>query len=185
EHPRYPVLELLGSGGMGAVYRAEHRLMERHVALKVINPGLMDKPALVERFRREVKAAARLIHPNIVHAYDADQAGSTHFLVMEYVEGISLAQQIQEHGPLPVIEACDYIRQAALGLQHASECGMVHRDIKPHNLMLTPAGQVKILDFGLARFAREIVSPGQASDTGIAGSSAGVEGGGLTEVGVL
>src|SRR5262249_7280558 len=91
-HPRYHLLELVGTGGMGAGYKAEHRLMERQVALKVINPSLMKRTATVERFHREVKAAARLTHPNIVTAYDADQAGDTHFLVMEFVEGISLAQ---------------------------------------------------------------------------------------------
>jgi tRNA A-37 threonylcarbamoyl transferase component Bud32 len=157
-HPRYHVLELLGAGGMGAVYKAEHRLMERHVALKVMNPKLLNRSGSVERFQREVKAAAKLNHSNIVTAYDADQAGDTHFLVMEYVEGVSLAQRVYEHGSLPVLEACDYIYQAALGLQHAFECGMVHRDIKPHNLMLTSAAQVKILDFGLARFVRESAS---------------------------
>jgi WD40 repeat protein/serine/threonine protein kinase len=155
DHARYRILGLLGVGGMGSVYKAEHRLMERTVALKVINPNLVGGPTMVERFRREVKAAARLAHPNIVAAYDAEQAGSSHFLVMEYVEGISLAWLVAEKGPLPVSQACDYIRQAALGLQHAFERGMVHRDIKPQNLMLTPDGQVKVLDFGLARFALE------------------------------
>src|SRR5262249_21196231 len=98
DHPRYHILERLGSGGMGAVYKAEHRLMERPVALKIINPALMSRPALVERFRREVKAVARFSHPNIVTAYDADQAGDVHFLVMEFVEGISLAQEVEQHG---------------------------------------------------------------------------------------
>jgi WD40 repeat protein len=154
-HPRYRVVQLLGAGGMGAVYKAEHRLMERPVALKVINPNLVDEPAAVERFRREVRTAARLAHPNIVTALDAEQAGNTHFLVMEYVEGTDLAEVVRRKGPLPVAHACAYVRQAALGLQHAYERGMVHRDIKPHNLLLTRQGQVKILDFGLARFARE------------------------------
>jgi WD40 repeat protein len=139
DHPRYRVLGLIGQGGMGAVYRAEHRRMQRLVALKVINPGLMAKPATVDRFQQEVRAAARLHHPNIVTAHDADQAGGLHFLVMEYVEGRSLADLVGERGPLPTAEACEYIRQAALGLQHAHEQGMVHRDIKPHNLMLTPS----------------------------------------------
>jgi WD40 repeat protein len=153
-HARYRITRLLGQGGMGAVYEAEHRLMERTVALKVIRPALMADEGAVERFRREVKAAARLHHPNIVTAYDADQAGNTHFLVMEFVPGRSLAAHLRENGPLPVRQACDYARQAALGLQHAHEQGMVHRDIKPDNLMLTGDGQVKILDFGLARFAQ-------------------------------
>ena len=145
---------------MGAVYKAEHLLMERPVALKVLNRELIDKPATIERFRREVRAAARLTHPNIVAAFDAEQAGDVHFLVMEYVEGASLARHIVEDGPLQVAQACDYIRQAALGLQHAHERGMVHRDIKPQNLMLTPEGKVKILDFGLARFVMESVPAG-------------------------
>src|SRR5262249_23670929 len=121
------------------------------VALKVIRRRLLASPTAVERFRREVQAAGQLAHSNIVTAHDAEQAGDTHFLVMELVEGKSLATVVAERGPLPVAEACDYIRQAALGLQHAHERGLVHRDIKPQNLMLTPHGQVKILDFGLAR----------------------------------
>ena len=159
-HPRYRVGELLGVGGMGVVYKAEHLLMERPVALKVLNRELIDKPATIERFRREVRAAARLTHPNIVAGFDAEQAGDVHFLVMEYVEGVSLARLIAEKGPLPVDQACDFVRQAALGLEHAHERGMVHRDIKPQNLMLTPGGQVKILDFGLARFVMESVPAG-------------------------
>jgi tRNA A-37 threonylcarbamoyl transferase component Bud32 len=140
---------------MGTVYKAEHLLMKRPVALKVINRELVAKAGTIERFSREVRAAARLTHPNIVTAFDAEQASDLHFLVMEYVDGVSLARRVAETGPLPVAEACDYVQQAALGLQHAHECGMVHRDIKPQNLMLTPSGQVKILDFGLARFAIE------------------------------
>src|SRR5262245_57153489 len=118
-HPRYRVLGLLGAGGMGAVYKAEHLVMERPVALKVINRGLVDRPGVVERFRREVKAAVRLSHPNIVTAFDAEQAADTHFLVMEFVEGTTLARLVWERGPLPVGSACEYARQVALGLQHA------------------------------------------------------------------
>lgn len=158
EHPRYEVLERLGSGGMGTVYKARHRLMDRLVALKVIEPRLLDRPGVVERFRREVRAAAGLLHPNIVTAHDADEAGSTHFLVMEYVQGVTLAQHVAANGPLPAAEACHCIRQAALALQHAHNKGMVHRDIKPHNLMRTADGQIKVLDFGLARFASEVRS---------------------------
>jgi WD40 repeat protein/serine/threonine protein kinase len=154
-HPRYRVLGLVGVGGMGVVYQAQHLLMDRVVALKVIHRQLVEKPAAAERFRREVKAAARLAHPNIVTAHDADQVGDRHFLVMEYVPGVTLAQRVADQGPLSPAQACDYIRQAALGLQHAHERGMVHRDLKPHNLMLTPQGQVKILDFGLARLGQE------------------------------
>jgi serine/threonine protein kinase len=155
DHPRYRVLELLGSGGMGRVYKAEHRIMERLVALKVINRNLVENPAAVERFHREVKTAARLIHPNIVTAFDAEQVDDCHFLVMEFVEGQSLDRVVQTRGRLPLLEAADYVRQAAVGLQYAHERGMVHRDIKPQNLMRTPEGQIKILDFGLARFLSE------------------------------
>ena len=152
-HERYCVVRLLGAGGMGAVYEAEHRVMKRPVALKVIKRTYTASAAALERFRREVRAAARLSHPNIVATYDAEDAGETHFLVMEYVEGIDLGRLIQECGPLPVDRACDYIRQAALGLQYAFEQGMVHRDLKPHNSMPTPDCRVKMLDFGLAHFA--------------------------------
>jgi WD40 repeat protein len=166
DHPRYQILGLLGRGGMGAVYKAEHQVMERTVALKVINRSLTDRPAMVERFHREVKAAARLSHPNIVTAHDTDQAGDTHFLVMEYVEGTTLALLAAARGPLPVAEACNYVRQTALGLQHAFEHGMVHRDIKPQYLMVTPEGRVKVLDFGLARFASEVAPAGPVTESG-------------------
>jgi WD40 repeat protein len=191
DHPRYRVLGLLGAGGMGAVYRAEHAVMRRPVALKVISPGLLDNPASVRRFRREAQAAARLAHPHIVTAYDAEQAGDVHFLVLEYVEGVTLDRLVAEHGRLPVAEACDYARQAALGLQHAHEQGMVHRDLKPHNLMRTPAGQVKILDFGLARFALETTSeaaapPGTAGPAAPTGPPPGPVGSGLlTQLGTV
>ncbi len=155
DHPRYQIIDQIGQGGMGSVYRAQHRLMNRPVALKLINSQLVRHPQAVERFRREVQAAAQLAHPNIVAAYDAEQAGDVHFLAMEFVEGTDLAAVLSRRVQLPFNEACDYIRQAALGLQHAHEKGMVHRDIKPHNLMLSPDGQVRILDFGLAGFATE------------------------------
>jgi tRNA A-37 threonylcarbamoyl transferase component Bud32 len=152
---RYRVLRELGRGGMGVVYQARHTVMDRQVVIKVISKALLDNPDALERFRREVQAAARLAHPNIVTAYDAEQAGDLHYLVMEFVPGQSLAEVLQKKGPLPVVHACHYARQAALGLQHAFERGMVHRDIKPANLMLTPKGQVKILDFGLAKVVSE------------------------------
>jgi serine/threonine protein kinase len=155
EHARYRILDLVGSGGMGVVFRAEHRLMERLVALKILNKALTSRPGGVERFQQEVKMAAKLSHPNIVTAYDADQAGEVHFLVTELVDGTSLERLLSERGPVSVPDACEWVRQAAVGLQHAFERGMVHRDIKPANLLLTPQGQVKILDFGLARFLSE------------------------------
>jgi serine/threonine protein kinase len=154
-HERYRVVRLLGKGGMGSVYEAEHRVMRRAVALKVINRAYTARRDAVERFRREVRAAARLAHPNIVTTYDAEDAGDTYFLVMEYVEGVSLARLVKERGPLPVAEACAYVRQAALGLQHAHERGIVHRDVKPHNLIRCTDGVVKVLDFGLAALTAE------------------------------
>jgi tRNA A-37 threonylcarbamoyl transferase component Bud32 len=161
-HPRYRVLQLLGHGGMGAVYKAEHQLMKRTVALKVINKELVASPSTVERFHREVRVAARLHHPHIVTAYDADQAGDVHFLVMEFIQGSDLHKVVADRGPLPVAQACAYIRQAALGLQHAMDNGMVHRDIKPQNLILTPESQVKILDFGLASLNTEVLPADEA-----------------------
>ncbi len=158
EHPRYEIVGLIGKGGMGDVYKARHRKMDRAVALKVINHEFVRKPEAVDRFHREVKTAAQLSHPNIVTAHDADNAGDYHFMVMEYVDGVDLSRIIKDRGPLPVAESCHYIRQAAIGLQHAHEQGMVHRDIKPHNLMVTLDGTVKILDFGLAALAPEVLA---------------------------
>jgi formylglycine-generating enzyme required for sulfatase activity len=155
KHPRYRILKELGRGGMGVVYQAEQTLMDRPVAIKVIGRELLSHPDALERFRREIKAAARLTHPNIVIAHDAEEVGDLHILVMEYVQGQSLAEVLRRKGPLSVAHACHFARQAALGLQYALEKGMVHRDIKPQNLMMTPKGQVKILDFGLAKVVSE------------------------------
>ncbi|HEX5273224.1 MAG TPA: serine/threonine-protein kinase, partial [Gemmataceae bacterium] len=158
---QYVILSLLGQGGMGKVLKARHRLMDRVVALKVIRPNLLAEPRAVSRFHREIKAVSRLSHPNIVAAFDANQVGNTHFLVMEYVEGTDLQRLVKEHGPLPTGLACDCVRQAALGLQHAHEEGLVHRDIKPANLLLhrppAPGSPVvvKVLDMGLARLHAE------------------------------
>jgi WD40 repeat protein/serine/threonine protein kinase len=152
----YLLLEKLGEGGMGQVFKARHEHMQRVVALKVIRKEKLANPDAVKRFYKEVQAAAQLHHPNIVLAYDAGQAGNTHFFAMEFVEGVDLSRLVKESGPLPLHQACDYVRQAALGLQHAHERGLVHRDIKPSNLLLTHtsgngARTVKVLDMGLAR----------------------------------
>ncbi len=155
DHPQYRILDQLGEGGMGVVFRAEHKVMGRVVALKVMAPHLTEKPSAVARFKQEVKAAGKLTHPNIVTAYDAGEAGGLHFLVMEFVEGVSLDRLVAKKGPLAIPQACQFVRQAAQGLQHAYQQGMVHRDIKPQNLMVTRKGHVKVLDFGLARFARD------------------------------
>ncbi len=171
-HSRYELRGFLGAGGMGVVYKALHRMMNRLVALKVINRRLLDRPDMVERFRREVRAAAQLHHPNIVAAYDAEQAGDCHFLVMEFVEGTNLDELLAAEGRFPVDRSCEYARQAALGLQHAFERGLVHRDVKPHNLMLTPGGTVKVLDFGLARLASEVGLPPPPQAAGVGSAPA-------------
>ena len=158
EHSRYEIVELIAQGGMGKVFKATHLMMDRTVALKVIKNQLMRNTEVIERFHREVKAAAQLSHPNIVTAYDAEQANGVHFLVMEYVEGTTLSDLVKRDGQLPIAKAVDYARQAATGLQHAHEHGMVHRDMKPHNLMLTTDGTVKILDFGLASLSSETIA---------------------------
>jgi serine/threonine protein kinase/N-acetylneuraminic acid mutarotase len=156
----YHVLDKLGEGGMGQVFKARHVGMDRLVALKVIPREFVANHVALERFRREVRAVAKLSHPNIVTAFDVGQSGETHYLAMEYLDGIDLARLVQQSGPLPVLNACQYVRQAAVGLQHAHERGLVHRDIKPGNLMVVRPGPdeppvVKILDFGLARFESE------------------------------
>ena len=149
---KYKVLETLGAGGMGSVYLCEHKLMRRRVAVKVLPAAKAEDPAALERFYREARAVAALDHPNIVRAYDIDQDENLHFLVMEYVDGASLQEIVKKSGPLDVLRACHYIRQAAVGLQHAHEAGLVHRDIKPGNILVDRTGTVKILDMGLARF---------------------------------
>jgi serine/threonine protein kinase len=154
-HPKYLILRELGRGGMGVVYQARQTVMDRPVVIKVVNRAILEHRGVLDRFRREVQSAAQLSHPNIVTAYDAEQAGGTHMLVMEFVPGQSLAEMLEKKGPLPVEKACQYVRQAAAGLHHAYKRNMVHRDIKPSNLMLTPQGQVKILDFGLAKIISE------------------------------
>lgn len=150
----YRLLEKIGEGGMGQVYKAQHDVMNRVVAFKVIADDHVRDPYRVQRFYQEIRLAAKLAHPNIVTAYDAGQVDDTHFFAMEYVEGTDLAQYVRATGPLPVTQACDFIRQAALGLQHAHEQGLIHRDVKPSNLIVAKGGRepvVKVLDMGLAR----------------------------------
>jgi tRNA A-37 threonylcarbamoyl transferase component Bud32/Leucine-rich repeat (LRR) protein len=162
----YVLLERLGEGGMGQVFKARNWKFGRVVAVKVIRKERLASAAAVRRFRREVRAVAALSHPNIVHAFDADEVDGTQLLVMEYVEGTDLKKLVQQRGPLPAGEACEYVRQAALGLQHAFERGVVHRDIKPHNLLLTADGSaVKILDMGLARLEQPSAGDGHSSTT--------------------
>jgi hypothetical protein len=145
---------------MGEVFRAYHVKMGRHVALKVIAKERVAHPTALARFFREVRAVAQLSHPNIVTAFEVNQVSNTHYLAMELVDGIDLARLVQQSGPLPIPRACEYVRQAATGLQHAHEKELVHRDIKPSNLMVARSNHsgppaIKILDFGLARFESE------------------------------
>lgn len=153
--PEFDILEEIGRGGMGIVYRARRRDDGQIVAVKVIRKDRLQHEEAVRRFRREAQAAARLSHPNIVSVFDSDHSGDTHFLVMEFVPGVTLEKLVDTNGPLPIPQACEFIRQAALGLQHAHEQALVHRDIKPSNFMVTtgPTGErvIKLLDMGVAR----------------------------------
>jgi serine/threonine-protein kinase len=147
----YVLMDKLGVGGMGEVYKARHRRLDRVVALKVIRPDRLERPDLVVRFQREARLAARLHHPNLVLVYDADEVDSKHFFTMEFIDGENAAQKVVRMGPLPVSLACDIVRQAALGLQHAHEKDLVHRDVKPSNLLVErETGIAKVLDLGLA-----------------------------------
>lgn len=163
----YRLLSKLGEGGMGTVYKALHTKLDKIMALKVLPTDKLKDEHAITRFQREMKAVGKLEHPNIVRATDAGEVDGKHFLVMELVEGLDLSTIVHSIGPLPVADACEVVRQAAIGLQHAHEHGLVHRDIKPSNLMLNVGGSlrepnnrsrserptIKILDMGLARLA--------------------------------
>jgi serine/threonine-protein kinase len=166
----YRIIERLGEGGMGQVFKARHQAMRRLVAIKIVRPERVRDPESVGRFFREVRAIARLSHPNIIRAYDAEQDGPTYYYVMQYAQGMDLSRLVKKDGPLRFEQACDYMRQTALGLQHLFEHGLIHRDIKPSNLLITAEmdagsnpdlasfsmeapGTLKILDLGLTRLA--------------------------------
>jgi serine/threonine-protein kinase len=170
---QYRILDPLGKGATGRVFRAVHTSMNRVVAIKVIRPGILKDPATVDFFNREVRAAAQLTHPNIVTAYDADEVKGRRFLVMEYVDGPSLHDLVKGGGRLPIDTACELMSQAAAALQYAHEKGVVHRDIKPANLLIAglvgtegrparsdagPRPLVKVADFGLARLRDDGIS---------------------------
>jgi WD40 repeat protein len=167
---KYKLLDELGHGGMGAVFKAEQAGIGRVVALKVMAEKLVRDETAVARFHREIRAAAALNDPHVVAAFDADQAQNRHFLVMEYVEGEALDVVLKRERRLPIATACEFVRQAALGLQHAHELGMAHRDIKPGNLLVTRdssgAPLIKILDLGLARFTSERTTDAELTTTG-------------------
>jgi serine/threonine protein kinase len=157
-HPDYEVIRELGQGGMGTVYLALNRLMGRHEVLKVVSSHMINRRGVLDRFLGEIRNAARLHHANIVTAYSAMRIGDSIVFAMEYVEGLDLSRLVKTKGPLPIAHACNFVHQAALGLQHAHEKGMVHRDIKPSNLMLSRSGNraaIKVLDFGLAKVKSE------------------------------
>jgi serine/threonine protein kinase/Leucine-rich repeat (LRR) protein len=149
----YRLLGKLGAGGMGIVYKALHTKLKRIVALKVLPVDRLSDPRSVSRFEQEMEAVGRLEHPHIVRAIDAGEADGTHYLVMEFVEGCDVSVLSQQVGPLPIADACELARQAAVGLHFAHQQGLVHRDIKPANLLLTLGGTVKIVDLGLARLS--------------------------------
>ncbi|MHC4878245.1 MAG: protein kinase domain-containing protein, partial [Planctomycetota bacterium] len=151
----YDLQDVIGRGGMGAVYRAVHRRMDRTVALKVLRPEISRDPVLMQRFEREVRAAAKLSHPNIVAAYDAREEDGLYCLITEFIDGDDLNAMIRRDGPLPVAEAVDVTLQAARGLEYAHARGIIHRDIKPANLLCDSDGTVRILDMGLARIAAD------------------------------
>jgi serine/threonine protein kinase len=160
---RYLILDKLGQGGMGVVFKARHRLLDRVVALKILPPSFARRPELVLRFRREMQTGARLNHPNVVAVLDADEDRGIYFLAMEYIEGRDLDHLIRECGPFPIEQALDCAIQAARGLEAAHARGIIHRDIKPANLMLDSSGTVRVLDLGLARLVSDSSPFGQAT----------------------
>ncbi|EAQ80808.1 serine/threonine protein kinase [Blastopirellula marina] len=167
---RYVILDKIGSGGMGQVYKARHNKMDRNVALKVLPPEMLGRTNGIERFNQEVQLAAQLRHVNIVEAFDADEAEGLHFFVMEFVDGHDLSSVVRRQGPLPVAQAVDYMMQAARGLAYAHRMGLIHRDIKPANLLLNPVGVVKILDMGIARMQTDANQSGLTQNGAIMGT---------------
>jgi serine/threonine-protein kinase len=163
----YDILDRLGAGGMGTVYKARHRRMKRVVALKVLSKEVAGKAEFAHRFQREVETIARLSHPNIVMAYDADECDAGPFLVMEFVDGRDLATEVRDRGPLPAADAVDRVAQAARGLGYAHARGIIHRDIKPGNILRAADGVVKVADLGLARLNTPAAGTTALTEAGI------------------
>jgi serine/threonine-protein kinase len=165
---RYVIQDRIGSGSMGRVYKAQHQLMDRLVAIKIIAPEIVTNTRVVARFQREMKMVGRLDHPNVVRAFDADQIGNVLYIVMEYVAGQSLGQKYRSEGVLQPLDVIGYGAQACLGLAHAHEQAIVHRDIKPSNLLINNENQVKVLDLGLGVLMEADDSSSFATADGIA-----------------
>ncbi|MEI8132997.1 MAG: protein kinase [Leptolinea sp.] len=160
---RYQLLQTLGSGGTAVVYRARDLMLERQVAIKVLRPDFSKDDTFRERFRQEARAAANISHPNIVTVHDFGLDNDRLFIVMEYVPGTDLKSMLRQHGPFSLDEAIPVILQACAGLGYAHRSGIVHCDVKPHNMLVTPEGQLKVTDFGIAR-ALAGIHPDEKSD---------------------
>lgn len=152
---KFKLLERVGVGGMGQVFLCEHMFMKRRVAVKVLPPAKAEHPAALGRFYREARAAGLLEHANIVRTHDIDQDGNLHFIVMEYVDGANLLEIVRKFGPMEIGRAVHYVRQVAMGLEFAFKNGIIHRDVKPGNILIDRRGTAKILDMGLARFFKD------------------------------
>lgn len=152
---KYKLIRHLGTGGMATVYLAEHNVMNKRHAIKVLPKERLEKPGALNRFRAEARTAAMLDHPNIVRTLDIDEIGGRHFIVMEYIDGTDLEHVTRKQGQLPFGRAVDYLRQATVGLQHAHERGVLHRDVKPLNMLITRDGVLKVSDLGLARLRHD------------------------------
>ncbi len=151
----YKILDQVGIGGMARVFLAEHAIMRRKVALKVLPTAKCADPPSLARFLREARAIASINHPNVIRAFDIDQDADFYYIVLEYAEGLTVAQFVEKHGPIPWPQACDYTYQSAAGLEHLQACGLIHRDIKPSNIIIEKSGTIKLVDLGLAVFFEE------------------------------
>ena len=147
----FHISESLGEGGMGQVFKATDRRLQRAVALKMLNPHLLNDPASFQRFQNEAQLSARISHPNVATLYDFLKDGSQHFIVMEYVDGKPLDQLLDLQGKLPAATSAQIAMQVLEGLEAAHDLGITHRDLKPGNIMITKRGFVKLMDFGIAR----------------------------------
>ncbi|QEL13282.1 serine/threonine protein kinase [Limnoglobus roseus] len=152
---KFKLLERVGVGGMGQVFLCEHMFMKRRVAIKVLPPAKAEQPAALGRFYREARAAGILEHPNIVRTHDIDQDGNLHFIVMEYVDGSNMLEIVKKFGPMNIDRAVGYVKQVAGGLDFAFRSGIIHRDVKPGNILIDRKGNARVLDMGLARFFKD------------------------------